>query len=583
MEFDITSRAVNLSLRFDESPAVDWGEYQFDDNTPDRIGDLQVVLKNVGMLRGGGGFASLVAAEGVVGRVFIHFGEGGVVVAGVDEDGGGLAEQEGGEADVDEVGGLFAEHMDAEESHVVGVEEEFEEALLVADDEAAAVLSVEGAADDIGDFFLAEGFLAFAGAGALGDGVDAEREDAGEVGFVFEVEGVAHGDAALLHGGGGEGREADDIAGGVDVGEGGLEVFVDFEESAFVGFDADGFESEGGGVALATGGGEDGVEGMGAAVLEDGGEFFAGGEGLDFVGEAEVDAHPSHGGLEGEGDFGIEESEQAFASIDEQDLDAERGEDAGVFAADDAAADDEHFFGEFGDGENGIGLEEAGVVPGVVGGMVGASAGGDEEFCGGGGAGGAVGAGDEDGVGIEERAGALQDLDAVAVHVFADAFALEGADILEMAEEIPGVDALVEIELDSVEVALAEAGELEGGLAERFRGERAGVCGGTAGEAFFFDEGDFFAEICRLGGTFLACRAGTYDNEVVVHKGACFIRKGVCERKIARRKEKAPGWRAGAWDFWGTLNGTTGEGNQEIDRIMEGRGAEEDGGRIAED
>ena len=43
VEFDITSRAVNLSLRFDESPAEDWGEYQFDDNTPDRIGDLQVV------------------------------------------------------------------------------------------------------------------------------------------------------------------------------------------------------------------------------------------------------------------------------------------------------------------------------------------------------------------------------------------------------------------------------------------------------------------------------------------------------------------------------------------------------------
>ena len=41
------------------------------------------------------------------------------------------------------------------------------------------------------------------------------------------AEGVAHGDAGLLHAGGGQGGEADDVAGGVDVRDGGAIVGVD--------------------------------------------------------------------------------------------------------------------------------------------------------------------------------------------------------------------------------------------------------------------------------------------------------------------------------------------------------------------
>ena len=49
-------------------------------------------------------------------------------------------------------------------------------------------------------------------------------------------EGVKHCDAALFQRGGGEAWEADNIAGCVDIGGAGLEVFVDFDASAVVYF-----------------------------------------------------------------------------------------------------------------------------------------------------------------------------------------------------------------------------------------------------------------------------------------------------------------------------------------------------------
>ena len=69
-----------------------------------------------------------------------------------------------------------------------------------------------------------------------------------------------------------------------------------------------------------------------------------------------------------------------------------------------------------------------------------------------------------------------------------------------MVEEIGGVDALVEIEVEAVEVALVEAREVECCFAEGFRGKGASVGGGAAGETFLFNEGDLLAEVGRLRG-----------------------------------------------------------------------------------
>jgi hypothetical protein len=58
------------------------------------------------------------------------------------------------------------------------------------------------------------------------------------------------GEAALIHRGRGERREADDVAGGVDVRHGGAEVRVDRDPAALVGREADRFEAQAVGVGL---------------------------------------------------------------------------------------------------------------------------------------------------------------------------------------------------------------------------------------------------------------------------------------------------------------------------------------------
>lgn len=70
-------------------------------------------IKPVGDISSGNNFAALFASECIVGRIFIHFGKGGVVVAGVDENVGALLEKERGEADVNEIGRLLTDTMDA--------------------------------------------------------------------------------------------------------------------------------------------------------------------------------------------------------------------------------------------------------------------------------------------------------------------------------------------------------------------------------------------------------------------------------------------------------------------------------------
>jgi hypothetical protein len=50
----------------------------------------------------------------------------------------------------------------------------------------------------------------------------------------------------------------------------------------------------------------------------------------------------------------------------------------------------------------------------------------------------------------------------------------------------------------AVEAALAEAGEIERGLAQGFRRQRAGVGRGAAEEGLALDERDALAEIGRL-------------------------------------------------------------------------------------
>ncbi len=64
-----------------------------------------------------------------------------------------------------------------------------------------------------------------------GNGVNAVGKK-GRADFGGGAENVATGDAALFHGRGGERRKADDVAGRVNIGDGGLKVLIDLEFAA---------------------------------------------------------------------------------------------------------------------------------------------------------------------------------------------------------------------------------------------------------------------------------------------------------------------------------------------------------------
>ena len=333
---------------------------------------------------------------------------------------------------------------------------------------------------------------------------------------MFFAEHIEGGHSALFHAGGGESGEADDVADGGDVWDGGAEVGIDFDATAVVGGEAGGLEVEAGGCALATDAIEEAIGGEDFAGFEGGlgheGAGLAGvgggdlGDGDDFFTHAEGAVHLSEVVLERFADFGVDEIEEAVAGFDEGDADSEGGEHGGVFGADDAAADDDHCAGEFFEGEHLIGGDDGGAVEGDVFGFGGGGAGGDEDVVGvdlfd------AAGAVDFDDVRVDEGAVAFEDFDLVGDELLACEVDFGADDALggggESFEFVFAGEVLVLGEGDDV-LHLVDG---EDGLAEGLAGDGAGVDGDTTDEVHFFADDDVFAELGGLDGGFLAAGA----------------------------------------------------------------------------
>ena len=255
-------------------------------------------------------------------------------------------------ADVDQLGGALADDVHAEHLAGVAMEDELEAAGGVAANLAAGDLAVVGHADFVGHVFVGQLLLGLADEADLGNGVDAVGIKAGIGGGGMVVEGAGGGDAALLHGDRSQGGKADHVAGGVDVRDLGLVVLVDGDAAAIVGLEAGGGKVEVVDVALAAHGVEQRIAGdvlLAFEVGDDGavGQLF---DALDLFAEAQGDAGVAQVVAEGLDDFAVGELEQAVALFNERDAHAEDGEHAGVFDADDAAADHDEGAGQFGQG-----------------------------------------------------------------------------------------------------------------------------------------------------------------------------------------------------------------------------------------
>src|SRR5216684_4265178 len=197
------------------------------------------------------------------------------------------------------------------------------------------------------------------------------------------------------------------------------------------------------------------------------------------------------------------------------DLDAERGEDGRVLDPDDPRADDSQLFRNAVDAEDRVAVAdhiavECHVIRSMRGG-----AGGDEDDT-------AIddlftnSVPDGDAGRRNEACRPFITIDLVPPQVVLDPLPFVRDYTIFAVHEVGDGDA-VDGQIDGAlaEAALPEAGEVKGGLAQCFRGDRAGVDAGPAENGLALDESHALAEVGRLRGALLAGRPGTDDDEVV--------------------------------------------------------------------
>ncbi len=126
---------------------------------------------------------------------------------------------------------------------------------------------------------------------------------------------------------------------------------------------------------------------------------------------------------------------------------------------------------------------------------------------------------DRERVVVDEATGAVQQLDPVAVELAADDLGLAADDVRRPGEQVLDGDVLLDPVVLAVEVTHVHAGQVEDGLAQGLRRDRARVDADAADHVPAFDDGRALAELGRGDGRLLPSRAGAEDEQVVVGIG----------------------------------------------------------------
>ena len=158
------------------------------------------------------------------------------------------------QADMDKFGGLIAERMDAEQSHVATAENELQEAICVANDPAASSGIVRTTAYEVRHSFLPERLLGLADHTDLWDGIDSGGEYVGKLGSELVTEGIADRPPPLFHAGGRQRGKANHIARCIDVWHRRAKVIVHNDESTRADWNAGSGKIQSIRVALPAGG-----------------------------------------------------------------------------------------------------------------------------------------------------------------------------------------------------------------------------------------------------------------------------------------------------------------------------------------
>ncbi len=295
---------------------------------------------------------------------------------------------------------------------------------------------------------------------------------------------------------------------------------VDDDAATVVGFEPRGGEIKIVDIAVAADSIEEGFAGNFLFAFEIGddemiGSFF---DTFDLFVEAECDAAIAEMVAERFDHFGIGKFQKARSFFDERDAHAESGEHTGVLDADDAAADNDHGFGNFGYAKDLIAVDDGAAVEGNERRFCGLCAGSDDDVVG-------LVFGlsartlDLNAIRIEEAGGAGDDIDAVAGELCLDDVDF-GFDDVECAEgEVGHADMFLHAVIGAINALVLVAGEMKDGFANGLAGDGAGIDGGAADNFESLDKGGAFAEFGGLNGGALAGRPGTNDDEIVLlHK-----------------------------------------------------------------
>jgi hypothetical protein len=241
---------------------------------------------------------------------------------------------------------------------------------------------------------------------------------------------------------------------------------------------------------------------------------------------------------EGLHDLLIGELQQLVALFDQRDADTEDGEHAGVFDADDAAANHDQCPGQLGHIQDLIAVDDGGAVDGhlVRRGRLGAH-GYDHA------------AGVEGGVGLrafdakrlrgDEVRHAVDDVDSIAGELGFGDVDLGFDHTLDAEGQVGHGDLFLDPVVHAVDGAVVVAGKVQHGFAHGFGRNGAGVDANPADNRPCFDDGYLLLQLGGCNGGALPRRSGADNNQVILDGAHAIIPQG--RKRLIFKRLSTPG------------------------------------------
>src|SRR5271170_2215530 len=466
------------------------------------------------------------AIDAIKGGRLVALSQGGIVKHRIDEVVYLAAQSHDSLTDVHQLRRALANNVHAQNLPRFAMKDQFQPPGCIAANLPAGNFAIIRYADFIGNVFFRELFFCLANEGNLRDGIDPVRIEARIRLLVFIAIGARYGDAALLHRNGREAGETDHVTDGEDMRHLGAEILVDGNASARIGLDTGCRQIQLVDVSLPANGIEQRVARDTLLAFKVGYHtaariFF---HTLHFFGEAHRYAAVAQVVTKCFDDLLIGEFKQLGALLNQCDTHTERGEHAGVFHANNAAADDNQRLRKILQLEDLVAVDDGLSIDGDLGiaGRLGADT--DDDLFGMEGIGAAC-AVDAERIGVNKTGNAGQHIHTIARQLRLGHIDLGFDDVLYAEGQIGHRDLLLHAVVHAVNRAVGVAREMQHGFAHRFAGNGAGVDTDAAYHAAHFNQPNAFPLLYRGYSSALSGGARADDEQIVcVHEESAVFR-----------------------------------------------------------